>query len=185
MEKKEEEQKQEQNAEQAESPPFHAVAIPYGEDFTEFAHNVEKTLNENHAAGFQGELSTHPKGLLYIGRRVEQRDSPLRQMLQQMFTHNPPEEDGSAGLSRQTRLLMNAVCEGIDINKPETFTPALEKRGEFFRRYPPDVMKQGIKELEADIASHSERCSDPECNMPKLATAVAEQLKKYVALSVS
>jgi hypothetical protein len=177
--------KKAEQAKPVESPLFRAVAIPYQKNFKKFAQQVEETLNKFNEAGYQGEINTHPQGLLYIGRLMERRENPLRQILQQMFTHAPPEEGGVNGLSQPTRVLMNAVCEGIDMNKPETFVPTIEKRANVFRQYHTNTLKQSVKELEADIATHSERCNDPTCNTPKLASAVAEQLKKHLALQVS
>lgn len=180
MEKKEEKEQEKASPEK----PFRVVAIAYRTDAIEFARDVEKALNDGHAAGFQGELSTHPWGLLYTGRLIEQAANPLREILRDILTHSQPEE-GRPALSRSTHIILDTVCEGIDLDRPETFTPTLEKRVELFRRFPPDELKQSVRELEVHAATHGERCKDPTCNTPQLVMAVAEQLKKHIALQVS
>jgi hypothetical protein len=167
-----------------EDPTFRAVAIPYRKNFSKFAASVEETLNKFYADGFHGEISTHPQGLLYVGRRMDQRRHPLQEMMKEMLGQAAPIHSGRAPLSQLTRLIMGTICEDVETDQPETFA-SIVQHGDFLRRFQSEDLKQAIAELEADIASHTERCDDPACHVPKLEAAVIEQLKRHIALHVS
>jgi hypothetical protein len=162
--------------------PYVAVGLPYQKDFTQFGVMVQETLNQAYSRGFSVELQTHPQGVLLI-----MRPRPQQHPLQQVFKHMFDQVDETPHLSQETCDVMNTLTEDVDLNKPDTFSAAVQKKiaDGFFRPMPIDFLKKMATELETDLAEHGKRCNDENCTTLKFTGVVLEHLKKHLALSVS
>lgn len=159
---------------------FHVVAVPYQRNFTKFAAAIEDQINGFLEQGCDVTSETHPQGVLILARRSQiAEESPmavLRRMAQRGLLDSHTMSPGAG-------ILLSQFLQQVDLGHPENFKGEVAKRSEeLLKGHSSEALMRVRKEFEENLRTHSERCSDPDCNMPKLMTEVVESIKRHVQL---
>jgi hypothetical protein len=172
---------------------FRVTAVPYQKDFKKFAAELEKTMNTLLEENYEIRMETHPQGILVCAQKQAAGGAPsLPFPLNQLLQHQQLVEQLVASapvelphLSRDTQLLLGKLISSVDLEYPDTFKAQIEKFGEtLFRKISNEDLVRMSKELEEDVRTHHDRCRDPTCRMPSLATELASQIKRHIQLNL-
>lgn len=152
------------------------VGVPFGKSLERHAVQLEKALNDLTNVGYSVQMNQTARGIIVIGRLLEEQAVPRIQAFAIPFPTPDLEKIRHFDL---VKPLFDAMVDSGSDQRLNEVADGLIKRTSL------EVVREIIGGLEAEAADHDKHHEDAECDAPEHLRKAAKVLKERLGLQVS